>query len=512
VQAAVLLGRLGFHRFQARAEEDALAAYQEAERLLTGAPPSAERARVLAGHGLVLMLTLRPRQAIPVCQEAIAVARAVGAGAEEADALDSLACCLTDLGDLERSVPLHLEARRRAEAAGADETMLRTYVNRTVSLELAGREREGTDDAAEGLKRARRLGLERAWGSLVAGNLAWGLLQGGRWEECDRLTEELLAGESWGASRLHAARGALLTRRGDFPAARAQLDRSLELSPAASSDEVLSWLAELALWEGRHDDAEATIAEGLRWCEERDPDGELPQLTTPWYPLALRLTADRAEQAAARRAAHEVAEVRRRAAPVVSALERLDGQASPVSLSPVSCILLLAAAERSRLGGRSDPERWRAAVAGWERLGRPFEAAYARFREAEALLAARAPRAKVAAVLSPAHQTALALGAVPLRREIELLARRGRTPLEEPVDPRVAPEAPSGGASLGLTRRETEVLALVAEGRTNRQIGQALFITPKTASLHVSRILAKLGVTGRGEAAAIAHRLGLDKP
>jgi DNA-binding CsgD family transcriptional regulator len=66
-------------------------------------------------------------------------------------------------------------------------------------------------------------------------------------------------------------------------------------------------------------------------------------------------------------------------------------------------------------------------------------------------------------------------------------------------------------SSLALTHREAEVLALVAEGRTNRQIGQALFITPKTAGVHVSRILAKLGVTGRGEAAAIAHRLGLDK-
>ena len=107
----------------------------------------------------------------------------------------------------------------------------------------------------------------------------------------------------------------------------------------------------------------------------------------------------------------------------------------------------------------------------------------------------------------------MALGAQPLRREIELLAQRGRLRLEEPVDT----TAPAGGAaspaaSLGLTRREAEVLALVAEGRTNRQIGQALFITPKTASVHVSRILAKLGVAGRGEAAAVAHRLGLDKP
>jgi tetratricopeptide (TPR) repeat protein len=291
--------------------------------------------------------------------------------------------------------------------------------------------------------------------------------------ECDRLTEELLAGESWGASWLHGAQGGLLTRRGDFPAARAQLDRSLELSPAAFSDAALTWLAELALWEGRHDDAEAAVAEGLRWSAERDPDGELPHLSAPWYPLALRLAADRAEQAAARRAAREVAEVRRRAATIVSALDRLAGQMPPTPFPPVNCALLLAAAERSRLDGRSDPERWRAAAAAWERLGRPFEAAYARFRQAEALLAARAPRAQVATVLGPAHRTAAALGAAPLRREIERLARRGRTPLEAPGGPRVATEA------------------------------------PPTAGLHVSHILAKLGVAGRVEAAAIAHRLGL---
>ena len=100
---------------------------------------------------------------------------------------------------------------------------------------------------------------------------------------------------------------------------------------------------------------------------------------------------------------------------------------------------------------------------------------------------------------------------MPLRREVELLAQRGRLHLHESVDTAATPAASSPAASLGLTKREAEVLALVAEGRTNRQIGQALFITPKTASVHVSRILAKLGVAGRGEAAAIAHRLGLDK-
>jgi DNA-binding CsgD family transcriptional regulator len=88
--------------------------------------------------------------------------------------------------------------------------------------------------------------------------------------------------------------------------------------------------------------------------------------------------------------------------------------------------------------------------------------------------------------------------------------RRGRLRLEDPAA--TATPAPATQlAAFGLTRRETEVLELVAAGHTNRQIGQALFITPKTAGLHVSRILAKLGVTGRGQAAAVAHRLGLGR-
>jgi DNA-binding CsgD family transcriptional regulator len=83
--------------------------------------------------------------------------------------------------------------------------------------------------------------------------------------------------------------------------------------------------------------------------------------------------------------------------------------------------------------------------------------------------------------------------------------------LERPAEPDRPAEAgaPSAARSLGLTRREEEVLALVAAGRTNRQLAEALFISEKTASIHVSHILAKLGVAGRVEAAAVAHRLGL---
>jgi DNA-binding CsgD family transcriptional regulator len=254
------------------------------------------------------------------------------------------------------------------------------------------------------------------------------------------------------------------------------------------------------------------VAESLRWIAEQDPEDVPADLLCRCYAPALRLEADRAEWAAARQRADDVAAARRRAAPVIAALDRLRNSPSPQAHIPlVVCGLLLAGAEQSRLEGRSDPQRWQATAVAWERLAYPFEAAYARFRHAEALLASGPRRKQAESVLRPAHQTAVALGATPLRREIDLLAQRGRLRLEDQVDTAQPHPAPTPVASLGLTRRETEVLALLAEGRTNRQIGQALFITEKTASLHVSHILAKLGVAGRGEAAAVAHRLGRDQ-
>jgi hypothetical protein len=117
---------------------------------------------------------------------------------------------------------------------------------------------------------------------------------------------------------------------------------------------------------------------------------------------------------------------RSRAAPVIAALDRLSSSPSPQARIPVVvCGLILARAEQSRLEGRSDPERWRAAEVAWERLAYPFEAAYVRFRQAEALLSGGPHRTQAETMLGPAHQTAVALGAAPLRREIELLAQRG---------------------------------------------------------------------------------------
>jgi predicted ATPase/DNA-binding CsgD family transcriptional regulator len=514
VRAAMLLRLLGGHRHEALDHDAALAAYAQAEQLLAAEVPSAERARVLADHAHGLVETGHPQEAIPRCEDAIAVARLVGARAEEAWALVVLASCLDDPAELDRRIALQLEARRLAEEVGDAQTVIDTYGNLAFTLARAGRDRDALADAREGYQRARQVGLEQAMGSYVAYNLAWQLLAAGQWAECERFTADLLAADSWAAHDLHALRAQLLSRQGNFAAAREQLDQMDRVSYGRD----LAWLerTELALWESDNEAASAAAAEGLDWRHPSSgPDGGLSHHSSPFYALALRLAADQAERAAGRRAADELAEIRRRTEPIAGELNRLTTSPAPDAHHPgVLCNLLLAQAELSRLEGASDPERWQTAATAWERLGRPFEVAYARFRQAEALLlAGGTPRQQAETVLEAAHQTTAALGAEPLRREIELLAQRGRLRLQELVDTTVAPNAPSlPAASLGLTQREAEVLALVAEGRTNRQIGETLFITPKTASVHVSRILAKLGVAGRGEAAAVAHRLGLDKP
>jgi DNA-binding CsgD family transcriptional regulator len=176
----------------------------------------------------------------------------------------------------------------------------------------------------------------------------------------------------------------------------------------------------------------------------------------------------------------------------------------------------LARAELARLrhavgDGPPDPEAFRRAAAGFDALSYPWPAAYAGFRAAEARVQS-GDRAAAVEPLRAARAHAAATGAAPLLGEIDALARRARLALAAPD----APASPEGGggpsdavAQLGLTPREREVLLLVAAGRTNREIGAELFMSEKTASVHVSRILAKLGVGGRVEAAAVAHRLGL---
>jgi DNA-binding NarL/FixJ family response regulator len=142
-------------------------------------------------------------------------------------------------------------------------------------------------------------------------------------------------------------------------------------------------------------------------------------------------------------------------------------------------------------------------------LGFRFELAYARWRQAEALMAGTADREGAARALREAGEIAAELRTPLLAAEVEGFARRARVPFDG--GERAAPEG-DGPDRLGLTDRELEVLALLADGCTNREIGETLYISEKTASVHVSRILAKLGVRSRVEAATTAHRLGLAAP
>jgi DNA-binding CsgD family transcriptional regulator len=171
--------------------------------------------------------------------------------------------------------------------------------------------------------------------------------------------------------------------------------------------------------------------------------------------------------------------------------------------------LATAAAERLRLAGRSEPRGWAVAAAAWDAVGMPYPAAYGRLRGAEALIAAGGSRAEPTALLSEAHAACVRMGAAAMREEVEALARRARIELGQPASPASPEPDPSPAGALGISERELDVLALVAEGRTNRQIADALFISVKTTGAHVSSILRKLDVATRGEAAAVAVRSGL---
>jgi DNA-binding CsgD family transcriptional regulator len=160
------------------------------------------------------------------------------------------------------------------------------------------------------------------------------------------------------------------------------------------------------------------------------------------------------------------------------------------------------AAEASRAHGQRDRAAWDAAASAWETIGQPYPKAYALLRAGSAA-AAEGDRDAAAIRLQHAAELAGRLDARPLLEQIRQLARRARVELPA-ADGQVAAAAP-----FGLTPRELEVLRLVASGRGNRDIASELFISGKTASVHVSNILAKLGVTSRGEAAAAAHRLHL---
>jgi DNA-binding NarL/FixJ family response regulator len=486
----------------------ALVEQQEAVRLVSAAP-SPERARVLDSLAELLVLVSRFEEARGPAEEAVAIAGQVGARAEEASARTTLGGTLIHLGDAGAGLA-ELEAAVGL-ATQADDVilLLRAVVNHSDALLAAGRLDEAATVALDGFQQAQALGLARSYGPLLAYNATEALVALGRWNQAERVSRgglEVAASDATLAPVL-LLRAALELGRGDLDAAEARLRSARRLLPAPISEAqnagpLYAGLAELALWRGDLDQAKQLVAEAVPQVEAN------PRYAAPVYALGVRVEADLAELARARHPGQPVGDDGAAAA----LLERLDRAAAgpaAAGLPELTAWQATALAERTRQQSPCDPAAWAAAVAVWERLGQPYRVAYAGFRQAEALLATTGDRDAAAEALGRAADLTGRLGAHSLDAEVKALARRARFDLTSDAAAPAA-RAPTSAEQLGLTPREVEVLALVAAGRSNRQIAQVLIISPKTVSVHVSNILAKLGVAGRVEAATIAHRLGLD--
>jgi len=516
VGAGLLRESLGRYLWAAGETEAALAAYEEAVALVgAGAGQVQERARVVASVAQALMLAGRYRESLRHAEEAVALARSLESRPYEGQALATLGADLVLLDDDESGIAHLREAIRILDRDGRPDDVGRAYLS--LSELLSGplnRVDEAVTTAREGLKRVRKLGIDRVHGVSLLAAAANGLFRLGRWDEADAMLDDAMALRPSGTSAidLYLARGRMSVGRGRFADAAADLDTARALSARALAPQYrapLSTLtAGLAMWQGQVDEACAAVEDGLQALSGTDD---------PWFgaPLiwhGMRAQGDRAERGRARQAVDDVEGARAAADGLAGRMERLVASwpSLPFAYAGiVDAYQRLVAAEHSRVEGNADPALWDSAAAAWDAVGQPYPAAYARYRGAEATLYRReGGGAPVAArLLREAHATAVALGAAPFQVEIERLAGRARVALDPPdVGPAGAPTAP---APFGLTSREREVLGLIAEGASNRRIAGALFISEKTASVHVSHILAKLGVGSRVEAAAVAHRMGL---
>jgi DNA-binding CsgD family transcriptional regulator len=499
-RAALLHVRLGEYLEQTGSEDACLAAVERAVELVPAEPPSPVRAYALGTLAGVLGVVWRHAESLPICEQALALARDVGAREAEVRALTALGTDLAYLGRGEEGVAHHHEALQLAEEIGDRIGLERAWVHLTDVLTMLGRSRESVRLGQEGLEVMRRYGIDSP---LLVANRIEALLAIGDWDEAERLSAAALRGIT------SSFRSWLLTIRADVEIGRGELDAArahLEAARAALREDhelVLydSYLAELALWERRWTDAEAAIDEGLSRARPRDA----AQIRVQLCAKGLRAQAELAALARARRDDEAVRHWLARARKLVAVARRAAAEASVVTPNAAGWITL-AEAEYERARGVARPESWSEAAATWDRLERPPLAAYCRWRQAEALVAAGASRGEASVPLREAHAVAARIGAKPLAGELELLAQRARLDLASPDA-----ELPDGEQGLeeilDLTPREAEVLTLVARGYTNREIAATLVISVKTASVHVSHILRKLDAPNRREAAAIAHRL-----
>jgi DNA-binding CsgD family transcriptional regulator len=359
-----------------------------------------------------------------------------------------------------------------------------------------GRNQEALDVAGDAIADGHRTGIDPSFGRYMDALAAEALTRLGRWTEVDTLLgrhddDGLLP---VGTLRVARAGAMLAARRGDRDRAATLLDRA-EAQPSDGWHRTLLDLgaAETHLALGDWKAAHAAAEQG--WSQ-------VPPNARLWRArFAHLLTEATVERALDDRAAGGTIDVDAVTGEVEARLAGLDEPGDDKSVD-IDARIAHARASLTRLRG-PDPDAWTEAARAWGELGDTWWQAVARHREGEAAVATGAA-ARGADALRAAHQAAIDMGATALVDEVEATARRTRLSLEKPNMVRLSTDTL---ARIGLTPRETEVLALVTAGHTNRRIGEALFVSEKTASVHVSNILRKMGATSRVDAAAMAQRL-----
>ena len=337
---------------------------------------------------------------------------------------------------------------------------------------------------------AERVGLTRTvYGVLVAINLAESLFHLGHWDEGHGvLTHAMDSGlASPFASVILDHRGRIAVLAGRYEDARTDLEAAHRLLPARHGSQYSFARRSPPRRSARALGDAAGAREDLRRALEHEAVAPIARYAWQLVWLGLRVEAEASEPAPDRVAALEALWrdcpwPRRRRSPTARSRPR----------------------ESARVAGRD--ANWSEAIDASRKAGDPYLIAYALLRQGEVACAA-GDREGASAAVQEAARLAAALGAAPLLAETHALARRARVRIEAD-----APEVETDGTGIdafGLTAARARGARLVADGRSNPQIAEALFISRKTASVHVSNILGKLGVASRGEAAAVAHRLGL---
>jgi predicted ATPase/DNA-binding CsgD family transcriptional regulator len=485
-------------------EEEARQVIEQAWEIAEDLPSSCEKAWVLAVYALILRSMREPEEARTFAELAVQEARACDEMGVVADALITLGALDEANGQLEASRERLREAIRLAREDGSLSVELRARYYLAINTYEAGELDAAVALIEEGVERARDTGLTwSTYGFELRAIKVIARYARGDWDESEAAAEPPgMRVSSTVSARLAAVGSYVMVSRGRLAEAarlaaelRSEWHRDFQIFASMSAVG-----AELALWQGRPEEGAALVREALEWAER--VGGQWVLVNIRLGALGVGLYAECAERATRRKDTDErrtlveeglrVADLARKTAEF--------GRPRTGTLGPEGrAWLARVEAEASRLRGASDPELWRAAVAAFD-YGAVYEQAVCRWRLGEALLGAER-REEAAEALKAADEVASRLGARPLRDALRKLARRGRVALSDGQTPREALDP--------FTPRERSVLRLVALGRTNRQVGDELFISEKTVSVHLSRIMAKLGATRRAEAVAIAYDRGL---